>query len=86
MANIMIPDLYPSDSESFLDDLSNMDCISVYGGYTNRNYAFSQFMQFTAKILEFLVVIYAIDSITSLVHSFSLRNKSFSSFLNAEKR
>ncbi len=80
MANIIIPDLYPSDSKSsFLDDLSNVDCLSVYGGYTSQDYAFSQFIQFTTKILEFLVVIYAIQSITSLVKSFSLRNGSFQS-------
>jgi polysaccharide pyruvyl transferase WcaK-like protein len=83
MANIIIPDLYLSDSNSFLDDLSKMDCISVYGGYTIQDYAFSQF---TTKILEFLVVVYAIHSITSLVESFALRNRGFQSFFNAEYR
>jgi len=86
MAHIIIPDLYPSDSASFLDDLSNMECISVYGGYTSQNSEFYQFIHFSTKILEFLVVVYAIHSITSLVQSFTRRNRSFQSFLNVENR
>lgn len=86
MAKIIIPDLYPADLESFLDDLNKMDCTSVYGGYTSQDYALSQFVQFTTQILEFLVVVYAIQSITSLVHSFSLRNRSFQSLSSFDRK
>ncbi|MBD6614455.1 hypothetical protein FNW02_00830 [Komarekiella sp. 'clone 1'] len=70
MANITLSELHNAgsqlfqDSESFLNDLSDVDTIS--GGYDN----FSKFYGFD-KLIEGYVNVYAIGHVTYLAKSFS---------------
>ncbi|MBH8565129.1 hypothetical protein I8748_23590 [Nostoc sp. CENA67] len=68
MANIIISELNLVDSETYLTEINKIDSMLVYGG---DNYAFSQFISFTLKLLKFVVAIYAIHSITLLAKSFN---------------
>jgi len=67
------------DSESFLNDLSEVDSISVNGGGYSGGYGFSHghgggygnYGEFGAKYLEYLVDVVGIDKIAYIAKSFS---------------
>lgn len=74
MANIKVSELHAAgselfqDSESFLNDLNDMDTTSVHGG-EGANYV--PYLQFGSKLLEYSVVGLGISTIASLAGSFS---------------
>ncbi|MDP5337861.1 MAG: hypothetical protein NWQ28_04715 [Nodularia sp. (in: cyanobacteria)] len=71
MAGIVISELHPTDSESFLIEITDMFSISVYGGNQYAiDYAFHQMLTFTYKLMDFMLSAFAIYSIVSLAHSF----------------
>ncbi len=73
MANIQVAELSPAgselfvDSESFLNDLQDVDTMSVYGGEGHGGGVVSV----TPKILEAILVDEAIVNVVSLAKSFS---------------
>lgn len=74
MANIKVSELNLAgaelfqDSESFLNDLTDMDTTSVHGG---AGAYFPEFSKLGYKVLEYGLVGFGITNITSLVQSFS---------------
>lgn len=68
MARITITDLQPADSEIFIYNLKDMDTQSIFGGEYN---ALSPAFDFGIKYLQFMLYIYAIDSISFLARSFN---------------
>jgi hypothetical protein len=58
------------DSESFLNDLNEVDSISVQGGYDSKS-SFSEYGDLGVKYLEYVVTGYAIANIKGLAKSFS---------------
>ncbi|TVP62742.1 MAG: hypothetical protein EA343_10120 [Nodularia sp. (in: Bacteria)] len=71
MAGIIISELHPTDLESFLIEITDMSSISVYGGNQYAiDYAFHQMLNFTYRLMDFMLSVFAIYSITSLVQSF----------------
>ncbi|MEA5618825.1 hypothetical protein VB711_13390 [Cronbergia sp. UHCC 0137] len=71
MAKIIISDLVLSNSENLIEDLDEIEAMSVFGGERDPFYIF----QFAIKLMEFMLIAYAIDSISDLVTYFSFRNK-----------
>ncbi len=73
MANIQVAELSPAgselfvDSESFLNDLQDVDTMSVYGGEGHTGGV----VTVTPKILEAILVDEAIVNVVSLAKSFS---------------
>ncbi len=71
MARIVISELHPTNSESFLIEITDMFSISVYGGNQYViDYGFHQMLTFTYKLMDFMLSAFAIYSIVSLAHSF----------------
>ncbi|MBE9197951.1 hypothetical protein IQ233_02330 [Nodularia sp. LEGE 06071] len=74
MANITLSELHAAgselfnDSESFLNEFSDVDSIS--GGAADIGYAASNPLTLT-KLAEAFVLVYAIDHVTVLAKSFS---------------
>ncbi|AFZ27364.1 hypothetical protein Cylst_5339 [Cylindrospermum stagnale PCC 7417] len=68
MAKITISALHPADSETFIYDLKDIDSQSIFGG---RDDVFSPALDFGAKFFEFVISIYAIDTISLLAKSFN---------------
>lgn len=68
MAKITISDLHPADSETFIHDLKYLDYRSIFGG---ENDVFSPALNFGVNFLQFVLVIYAIDTISWLAKSFN---------------
>jgi hypothetical protein len=67
MANIIISDLDNADEKKFIFNLNNLDKASIFGGgYNDVN----QILNYGIKALEFVLVIYAIDSISFLTKAF----------------
>ncbi|MBD1216497.1 MAG: hypothetical protein LW814_02720 [Anabaena sp. CoA2_C59] len=67
MANIIISDLDNADEKKFIFNLNNLDKASIFGGgYNDVN----QILNYGIKALEFVLVIYAIDSISFLTKTF----------------
>jgi len=75
MANIKVSELRPAgselfqDSESFLNDLTDMDTASVQGG---EGTDLAPYLMYGEKFLEYGVVGYGISNIASLAKSFSV--------------
>jgi hypothetical protein len=67
MAKIIINDLAPINSETFINDLNNHNSQAVFGG---ENPYFNGLFNFGIKTLEFMVVITAINAISFLAYSF----------------
>jgi hypothetical protein len=63
MASIRIYDLHISPEIEFIKDLNNMELSSSFGGGDND---MNQIFYYGVKGLEFMLVIYAIDSILLL--------------------
>lgn len=74
MAQITISELRNADSEIFINDLTEIDAMYVYGG---EGYQFYQLLNFGVKTLEFALIAFAIDAIASLVKTFITDNRSF---------
>jgi hypothetical protein len=71
MARIIIADLHPIDSEKFINELTNKDSQAVFGGEYNYR---PQMLNVGVNVIEFLLVIAAIDAISFLTTSFTKRN------------
>ena len=73
MNRIVISDLHHTssnvinNSESFLEDITQVDAMFIHGG---EGYAFSEFLNFGVKVLEYALIGFAIFNIVSLVQSF----------------
>lgn len=67
MAKIIINDLEPITSQTFINDLDNHNSQTVFGGEYPY---FDGLINFGIKTLEFMVVITAINAISFLVYSF----------------
>lgn len=65
MASIRIYDLHNSEEIKFINDLNNMELISLFGGENND---VNQIFYYGVKGLEFMLAIYAIDSILFLTN------------------
>jgi len=63
MVSIRIYDLHNSEEIKFINDLNNMELISLFGGEDND---VNQIFYYGVKGLEFMLAIYAIDSILFL--------------------
>jgi hypothetical protein len=74
MAKITISELRIADSERFINDLTDIDSMYVYGG---EGYQFYQLLSFSLKTLEFVFLAFAIDTISSLAKLFVTNNRSF---------
>ncbi|BAZ29280.1 hypothetical protein NIES4074_17220 [Cylindrospermum sp. NIES-4074] len=68
MAKISISDLYPTESETYISNLTNIEVLAVFGGDSNN---YPQFLYFGFKFLHFVATMYAIDAISFLVSSFN---------------
>jgi hypothetical protein len=68
MAKITISDLNSSDSENLLNELSQIESRAILGGETQN---FSELVQFGIKTMEFILLAYAIDSISHIATSFN---------------
>lgn len=74
MANIKVSELRPAgselfvDSESFLNDLTDMDTTSVHGG---EGADFGTYIAYGLKAFEYGVVGFGINNLVSLVQGFS---------------
>lgn len=67
MANIKIIDLSSVEEYDFIIDVNDTTSVSILGGANNN---FSELMKFAIKSMEFILLAYAIDSITRLATSF----------------
>ena len=65
MVSIRIFDLHNSEEIKFINDLNNMELISLFGGEDND---INQIFYYGVKGLEFMLAIYAIDSILFLTN------------------
>ena len=65
MASIRIYDLHNSEEIKFINDLNNMELISLFGGEDND---VNQIFYYGVKGLEFMLVVYAIESILFLTN------------------
>jgi hypothetical protein len=65
MVSIRIYDLHNSEEIKFINDLNNMELISLFGGEDND---VNQIFYYGVKGLEFMLAIYAIDSILFLTN------------------
>lgn len=63
MAIIRIYDLHNSEEIKFINDLNNIELVSLFGGEGND---INQLFYYGVKGLEFMLAIYAIDSILCL--------------------
>ncbi|HYW20170.1 MAG TPA: hypothetical protein VE956_12825 [Nodularia sp. (in: cyanobacteria)] len=71
MAGIIISELHSNDSETFLIEVTDMSFLSVYGGNEYAlDYAFHQMLNFTYRLMDFMLSAFAIYSIASLAQSF----------------
>jgi hypothetical protein len=71
MAGIIISELHSTDSESFLFEITDIGILSVYGGNQYAlDYAFHQMLNFTYRLMDFMLSAFAIYSIVSLAQSF----------------
>ena len=71
MAEIIIRELYPNKSDSFLIEVADMSYIPVYGGNAYAlDYAFHQMLNFTYSLVDLMLSAFAIYSILSLAYSF----------------
>ncbi|MBS3030393.1 MAG: hypothetical protein HCA25_26070 [Dolichospermum sp. DET50] len=67
MANITISNLHSADEKEFITNLNKMDYVSIFGGeYNSAN----QILYYGIKGLEFVLAIYAIDTISLLTKTF----------------
>ncbi|OCQ92986.1 hypothetical protein BCD64_08540 [Nostoc sp. MBR 210] len=81
MANITLSELnvagfqFFQDSESFLNDLSDVDMSAAYGGNNSNSYDYGygsdSYISVFNKLIEGFVNVYAIQHIFSLATSFS---------------
>ncbi|YAF96619.1 MAG: hypothetical protein AB3A66_02760 [Nodularia sp. CChRGM 3473] len=82
MAKIIISELHPTDSESFLIEITDMYSLSVHGGNKYAyHYAFHQVFNFAYTLLDFVLSAFGIYSIVSLAQSFSAAEFDYSSYL-----
>lgn len=67
MAKIKISDLYPTESETYISNLTNIEALAIFGGEADD---YSQFLYLGFKFLQFIAVMSAIDAVSFLVTSF----------------
>jgi hypothetical protein len=70
MASIIILDLNIPEANSYLIEITDI-YLSIYGGQIyGINYVFHEMVNFTDKLLSFMLTTFAIYSIVSLAQSF----------------
>ncbi|MDD1417445.1 hypothetical protein MEN41_23515 [Dolichospermum sp. ST_con] len=67
MAKITISDPHTTDEKKFIANLNEMDYVSIFGGEYNPA---NQILYYGIKGLEFVLAIYAIDTISLLTKTF----------------
>jgi len=67
MAKLTISDLHNVHEKKFIINLDDMDSISIFGGEYNDVH---QILNYGVKALEFVLTIYAIDTISLLTRAF----------------
>ncbi len=71
MSVIIISELHSTNSESFLVEITDMYFPSIYGGNEYAlDYGFHQMLNFTYRLMDFMLSAFAIYSIVSLAQSF----------------
>ena len=70
MARIIISDLTISE-KLLIHEISNMESVSIFGGNSSN---FNELVKFGIKSMEFILLAYAIDSISYLATSFNKHN------------
>jgi hypothetical protein len=76
MANIIISNLNHPKSNSYLIEITDISCLPLYGGQIyGINYIFHEMVNFTDKLLNFMLTTFAIYSIVSLAQSFITVNQ-----------
>jgi hypothetical protein len=65
MASIRIYDLHSSQKIKFINDLNNTELLSLFGGEDND---VNQIFYYGVKGLEFMLAVYAIESILFLTN------------------
>ena len=71
MAGIIISELHSTNSESFLVEITDTCFLSIYGGNEYAlDYAFHQMLNFSYRLMDFMLSAFAIYSIVYLAQSF----------------
>ncbi len=68
MSKLIINDLDPRTEKILIQDISYLELVSLFGGYSNN---FQELVRFGIKSMEFILLAYAIDSIYALGTSFN---------------
>ncbi|MTJ08927.1 MULTISPECIES: hypothetical protein [unclassified Anabaena] len=68
MARITISDLHITQEKLLINEISNLESVSIFGGDSNN---FQELVRFGIKSMEFILLAYAIDSISYLGSSFN---------------
>ncbi|MFM2064907.1 MAG: hypothetical protein RLZZ507_4578 [Cyanobacteriota bacterium] len=68
MAKITITDLQPIDADRLMSYIKDIEPISIFGG---NNDNFSELVNFGVRSMEFILLAYAINSISNLASSFN---------------
>ncbi|MEA5578147.1 hypothetical protein [Anabaena sp. UHCC 0451] len=68
MAKITITDLQPIDADRLIGYIKDIEAISIFGGNTDN---FSELVNYGIKSMEFILLAYAINSISNLASSFN---------------
>ncbi|MBW4614608.1 MAG: hypothetical protein KME21_15295 [Desmonostoc vinosum HA7617-LM4] len=70
MATIIFYELQAADAENFINDLTDRDSTSVYGG---QDYVLEQNIEFLMMITRAAIALLAIYAITQIAKSFTSR-------------
>lgn len=68
MSKLIINDLDPRTEKISIQDISYLELVSLFGGYSNN---FQELVRFGIKSMQFILLAYAIDSIYALGTSFN---------------
>ncbi len=68
MARITISDINVSKKKVLLEEINNPESVYIFGGSSNN---FRELVKFGIKSMEFILLAYAIDSISYLGSSFN---------------
>ena len=74
MVKIKITDLETIETDSFISTINNIDAGLISGG-KNSNSNFPELVKFAIKMMEFVLLAYAMDSVGNLATSFNNDNK-----------
>ncbi len=71
MARIKISDLNTTQEKLLIYEISNMESVSIFGGDSD---SFRELVKFGIQSMEFILLAYAIDSISYLGSSFNSKD------------